>query len=86
MKEDIISPEITKPITMIPINQRAESGNFDQSEIFGITDDLPIILALFRKEGLQTPDNNFVALLRDGFIKTLRTYVQEPPLFLHRCN
>lgn len=83
MNERYTLAENQPKILILPINERARKGEFPDSQIFGITDDLPIILDLFGKEGLVVPDNDFVGQLRGCFVKLLAKCVTDVPLYLH---
>jgi hypothetical protein len=71
---------------LTPVNTRAWEQNFKDEEIFGVTNDLPIVLNLFRKEGLTIPDRNFQSQLRGDVTTLLAKNVSVPPLYLHRCR
>lgn len=76
-------PQASPKVALLPINDMAKSKEFKDSEIFGITDDLLIVLELFRKEGLSVPDNDFVGQLRGRFIKLFAESVTNVPLYFH---
>lgn len=79
-----LCPEIVKSeIPVTPINAKAREGNFSNSEIFGITDDLAIVLNLLRKEGLVVPSSRCITNLRGEFTALLGQFIIASPLYLH---
>jgi hypothetical protein len=85
MTEKLRTPEINTENIAIPINQRAKEGIFNDSEIFGITDDLPIVLNLLRTQGIQIPSSGALNELRGELTIYLGIKIVQPPLYLHRC-
>lgn len=82
MREKLQFP-IPREILVTPINARAREGNSTDSEIFGVTDDIAIVLNLFRKEGLAVPSPSCIANMRGESTALLGQFITVSPLFLH---
>lgn len=78
--------ESAQDTIVIPINSKAKERRAMDDDSIGITNDLPLVLKLFRGKGLQTPDACFVSWTRGELAATLAEYVHTPPLYLHRCR
>ena len=76
--------ELTNNIEMLPLNTRAKEGKFSDDEIFGLTDDVPIILDLLRKEGFALPAIEAVNAVRGEYQRVLGCSIINPPLYLHQ--
>lgn len=85
MTESFRSSEVNTLNISIPINRKAKEGNFEDSEIFGITDDLSIVLNLLGIQGIQIPPGETFNSLRGELIAYIGKNINQHPLYLHRC-
>ena len=85
MTEKLRTREIKTKDIAIPINQRGKEGSFNDSEIFGITDDLSTVLNLLGIQEIQILSNEALKGLRGELTTYLGNNITQPPLYLHRC-
>lgn len=77
---ELLTP--TQKALFEPITQKATEGNFQDSEVVGITFDLPIITAMLKKAHIAIPDDTFLQNVKTELAGLLANTLPDAPCFM----